>query len=90
MLMPGRIATGERLRVFDASANLTKVGISPDGRFVTALAGKRAPLVWEPATGRVIGALDGQEGSVAGLRFGHDSRSIATVDEGKNLRVFDL
>ena len=83
--------TGEQLRSVELGANISMVGISPDNRFATALSGKRPPPIWDITTGKLVGVLVGHDGAVSSIRFGHDSRTIATIDSvAKKLRVFDL
>ncbi len=83
-------ASGKKLRSCELGANITMVGVSPDGRFATALAGKRSPPVWDVKTGKAIATLAGHDGGLRSIRFSGDSRTIATTDDGKTTRLFDL
>ena len=82
--------------VWDASANPVRTlrgfsrtiecaAISPDGSRAVATGGG-APMVWDVATGKVLGSLEGDK--VYSVRFSNDGASIVTLGD-TTIRIHD-
>jgi WD40 repeat protein len=87
-------ATGVKLSAFESDeANLdsSALVVSPDGKtLVTADRGSGLLRLWEVASGKARGVLEGHEGSVVSLAFSADWRRLASGSCDTTALLWDL
>jgi WD40 repeat protein len=84
--------SGERIRSFVDSKDTRACGaFSPDGRFlVTPSELKPLVHIWDVATGRPAGTLEGHTDVVTCLAFSPDGRTLASGGLDDTIRVWDF
>src|SRR5262249_20888024 len=69
---------------------VARVAFSPDGRLRATASWDKTVRLWDPATGKAVGApLTGHTSRVAGVAFSPDGRLLATASEDKTVRLWD-
>ena len=72
-------------------SGITKLALSPDGRFLASGSTFQDPTirVWEAATGRLLGRLDGHTSYVSNLAFTGDGRRLISAAADQTIRFWD-
>lgn len=73
----------------DHEAGTHKIAFRPDGEEAVTVGGDDMPRVWDVKTGRLLGVLDGHQGSVFGVSYSSDGERIATASADNTVRVWD-
>src|SRR5581483_11815767 len=68
---------------------VTALALSPDGQTL-AVAVDRTVRLWEVATGRLLGRLEGHTGRVKCLAYSPDSRRLVTGGYDQTVRLWNL
>ncbi len=84
------VESGVSLAVFPPTANLiTQLLFSPDSDYLAVVSGSEI-VVWDLSTGREFATLNGHQGSVTGISFGRDHKTLVSGsgdDTGKRWDV---
>jgi WD40 repeat protein len=84
-VLTGRTAlklTGHRL--------VNAMGFSPDGTLLATGGSDQKTRIWETATGRELGTLEGHGQRVTAVSFSPDGRRLATGSEDRTVKLWDV
>lgn len=81
---------GQTLHTFEASASVRALALSPDGRLLAAGCDSGAIEIWDVATARLGGRLDGHTDWVAALAFTADGKQLASGGFDGTVRLWDM
>lgn len=75
-----------------AKIHLSCVAFSPNGRFVAAGCGgeDNTVLVWDVMSGILLRTFKGHEGKVTAVAFAPDSMQLASGDQKKSVRIWNI
>jgi len=85
--------TGEELWSAPVSEEILQtVALSPDGRLLATGSGftESAIRLWEVASGKAIGQLEGHRSWVSGLVFWPDGKTLASASADQTIRLWDV
>ncbi|MHC4473543.1 MAG: WD40 repeat domain-containing protein, partial [Planctomycetota bacterium] len=75
----------------DPSGRANGIGAwSPDGRTIATATGDGPVRLWDAATGKAVGALDGHDGRVTRLAFSPDGKRLATGGSDTTVMVWEV
>ena len=80
---------GQLVRVFPHGGRLRGVAVSPRGDRIVTCGDLHGALVWDAATGAVLGRLTGHEGRVRCVAFSRDGLQVVTGGRDDTLRWWD-
>ncbi len=96
------VATGQQQQVLrKRTTDVTSVAFSSDGRMIATGYGRTIPAatgflfngsayLWDTATGQQHIGLDGHLGSLTGVVFNPDGRTVATASRDSTARIWDV
>jgi len=84
--------TGQRRTLCTTPKDLVAVSISPDGKIVASFSGyeEAAIQLWQVATGKEIGRLEGHRSWVTSFAFWPDGNKLVSSSADQTLRIWDL
>jgi WD40 repeat protein len=83
-------ATGKALRVLSATAALSSLALSPDGRKVLAGSFESNDVLRRDLGGATEAPLAGHEKAVLGVRWSRDGKRALTASQDGTLRLWDM
>jgi WD40 repeat protein len=66
------------------------VALSPDGKTLASSGDDRLIRLWDPASGKALGTLEGHAGAVRCLAFSPDGKALASGGADKLIRLWDM
>jgi WD40 repeat protein len=66
------------------------LAFSPDSKTLASGSGDTSIYLWDPATGKQIGRLDGHTHWVRSVAFAPDCKTLASASQDKTVRLWDL
>jgi WD40 repeat protein len=66
------------------------VAFSPDGKLLATACADRTVRIWEVATQREVGALEGHPGELFCVKFSPDAKTLASGGRGTAVRLWDV
>jgi WD40 repeat protein len=85
------VMTGELIRRFDTTDDITGIAFTADGRrAVTSSAYSRNVTVWDVATGRSVNRFEGHTGDLFDLALSPDEQTVLTASGDTNLVLWNL
>jgi RNA polymerase sigma factor (sigma-70 family) len=80
----------EQARLGDGKTQAYSVAHSPDGKFIAGGLGNGKVHVWKTKTHELVWAFDAHLGSVWGLAFTPDSKTLASCSSDSTAKLWDL
>jgi WD40 repeat protein len=81
--------SGRLIRKLEATAKVTCVAVSADGKTLAAGTAEGTVLVWNLASGKLLGMVKEGSGTVVALRFAPRGSYLAAID-GRGVRLWDV
>jgi WD40 repeat protein len=83
------LGVGGRFGRFGLAAASPTIAFAPDGRTLAAASQDQSVHLWDIATGKVVSALRGHEGSVTALAFAPDGKTLASGSSDTTVLIWD-
>jgi RNA polymerase sigma factor (sigma-70 family) len=85
------VETGKELRRLEEASEVSvrTLAFSPDGKLLVAPGAANLALLWEAATGKVVGRLEGHTAPVSLVAFSPDGKIIASGSADHTVRLWD-
>jgi eukaryotic-like serine/threonine-protein kinase len=86
-------ANGQTQTLSAHTSAVTRFAFSPDGKLLASAAGigtKRELFIWETATAKLLGRLQGHTGAIFGLAWHPNGQTLASASNDGTIRVWDL
>src|SRR5258706_14890648 len=68
---------------------VTSMAFAPDGKTLASCGHDRTLRLWDVATGKRLGAVEGHRGRMYSVAFSPDGKRIASTGQDKTVRLWD-